>query len=349
MTHSSPSSAPVVVYGAYGHTGRFVVDELIRRGQTPILAGRDERRLKEMLDGRPDLEIRPARVDDPDALRDAVSGAGAVINVAGPFLDTALPVSEAAVAAGAHYLDVTAEQPAVEAVYAARSRDAAEAGVAVVPAMAFYGGFADLLTTALLAGTTEEAAVTVAIGLDRWWPTAGTRITGDRNTAPRRTIADGRLAPLGETAESSWHFPTSLGEQPVVTLPFSEPILLARHLPIDRLDSFLSTSALTELRDPGTPPPPAADDSGRSAQQFVVDVVARVSGETHRITASGRDIYAVSAPLVVEAAVRLLDGRSTGAGAAAPGELFDAADFLGALSPDPLTLQQFEVAGELPV
>jgi len=35
----------VAVYGAYGHTGRFVVSELRKRGWTPILSGRDSDKL----------------------------------------------------------------------------------------------------------------------------------------------------------------------------------------------------------------------------------------------------------------------------------------------------------------
>ncbi|TNC32844.1 saccharopine dehydrogenase NADP-binding domain-containing protein [Mumia zhuanghuii] len=343
---TSSSLGPVVVYGAYGHTGRFVVDELLRRGLTPILSGRDERRLEAMLDGRPDLEIRPAPVDDSDALRAAMAGAVAVINVAGPFLDTGVMVSEAAVAAGAHYLDVTAEQPAVEAVYAARAGDAEQMGVAVIPAMAFYGGLADLLATAALKGgvverETEPVTLSVAIGLDRWWPTAGTRLTGTRNTAPRRTIVDGRLAPLPDSVpRDTWHFAEGWFEQAVVAVPFSEPVLIARHLPVDRLYSYLSASALSDIRDPATPPPPASDDRGRSSQQFVVDVVAQVGTQTHRIAASGRDIYAATAPLIVEATARLLDGRATRTGVVAPGEAFDAEDFLRALTPDVLTLRR---------
>jgi short subunit dehydrogenase-like uncharacterized protein len=342
---TSSSLGPVVVYGAYGHTGRFVVDELLRRRLTPILSGRDETRLEAMLDGRPALEIRPARVDDPDALRTAMAGAAAVINVAGPFLDTGVLVSEAAVAGGAHYLDVTAEQPAVEAVYAARARDAEQAGLAVIPAMAFYGGLADLLATAVLKSgaverESEPVTLSVAIGLDRWWPTAGTRLTGSRNTAPRRTIVDGRLAPLPDAVpRDTWHFAEGF-DQPVAAVPFSEPVLIARHLPVDTLHSYLSASALSDIRDPATPPPPASDDRGRSSQQFVVDVVAQVGTQTHRIAASGRDIYAATAPLIVEATARLLDGRATRTGVLAPGEVFDAEDFLRALTPDVLTLRR---------
>ncbi|WP_230980662.1 hypothetical protein [Burkholderia cepacia] len=51
-----------------------------------------------------------------------------------------------------------------------------------------------------------------------------------------------------------------------------------------------------------------------------------------RATASGRDIYAVSAPIIVEAAVRLMTGHTVvSGGVRSLGELFDARDFLAAL------------------
>jgi short subunit dehydrogenase-like uncharacterized protein len=34
-----------MLYGAYGRTGRLVLDEALRRGQRPVLAGRDGTRL----------------------------------------------------------------------------------------------------------------------------------------------------------------------------------------------------------------------------------------------------------------------------------------------------------------
>ena len=104
------SNKTVTVFGAYGHTGRFVVSELRKRGLTPILTGRDSDKLNAFGDAHPELEMRVASVDDPASLDRAVSGAEAVINCAGPFLDTATPVIEAALRARIHYLDVTAEQ-----------------------------------------------------------------------------------------------------------------------------------------------------------------------------------------------------------------------------------------------
>jgi short subunit dehydrogenase-like uncharacterized protein len=329
------SAERVLVYGAAGHTGRFVVDELLRRGLTPVLAGRSAERLAAVASRHAALDQRVVGVNDDDELRRAIVGAGAVINCAGPFLDTAVPLARAAVEAGAHYLDVTAEQPVVQELYRQLDARARDAGVAVVPAMAFYGGLADLLVTAALDGDSRADDVEIAIGLDRWWPTAGTRVTGVRNTATRLVIRDGVLAALASPAPTgNWSYPEPLGDQPVVQLPFSEVITIARHLEIGELRSYLNTGPLDDLHDAETPPPTAVDERGRSAQQFVVDVVVRRGSDTRRISASGRDIYAVTAPIVVEGAARLLDGRYRGPGAVAPGDAFDADDVLAALEGD---------------
>lgn len=324
-----------MVYGATGHTGRFVVDELVRRGLTPVLASRSVERLGALAARHPTLDRRVAGVDDPDLLRRVVAGVGVVVNCAGPFLDTAVPLARAAVEAGAHYLDVTAEQSVVAALYSELDAPARIAGVTVVPAMAFYGGLADLLVTTALEGDPRADDVEIAIGLDRWWPTTGTRATGSRHTGIRQVIRGGMLAPLADPAPTTrWSYSRLLGEQPVVQLPFSEVMTINRHLDVGELRSYLNTAALDDLRDATTPPPSTADASGRSAQRFVVDVVVRRGSSTRRISGSGRDIYAVSAPIVVEGAVRLLDGSHHGPGALAPGEAFDAGDLLAALERD---------------
>jgi len=83
----------------------------------------------------------------------------------------------------------------------------------------------------------------------------------------------------------------------------------------------------------------AADETGRSAQTFLVDVIARNRDKTRRVIARGRDIYAFTAPLVCEAVQRILGGGVRRPGVMAPGELFDANAFLRALAPDHLRLE----------
>jgi hypothetical protein len=62
-------------------------------------------------------------------------------------------------------------------------------------------------------------------------------------------------------------------------------------------------------------------------------VEVRLGDDVRRPAAEGRDIYAVTAPLVVEA-VGQIPRDAKARGVFSPGELFDAADFLTALAPD---------------
>ena len=333
------SDRTVTVFGAYGHTGRFVVSELRKRGWTPILSGRDAAKLNAVGDAHPELEVRVASVDDPASLDRAMSGAAAVINCAGPFIDTAAPVIEAAVRARIHYLDVAAEQAAVLATFE-RSADAARAvGVVIAPAMAFYGGLGDLLATAAMGDWAAADEICIAIALDSWQPTRGTRLTGQRNTGQRFVFSKNRLERADPPPARTWNFPEPFGPQEVVGLSFTETITISRHLRTPEILSYMSLAPLTDLRNPDTPPPSAADESGRSAQIFLVDVIVRRGNEERRATARGRDIYAVTAPIVVEAAERILDGRFKVAGVVAAGEVFDARDFLEALSPEHLSFE----------
>lgn len=334
----------VAVIGAAGHTAHFVVGELRRRGLRPVLVGRDADKLASV--ARAGDLVRLARLDDADSLDRALSGVGAVINCAGPFLDTALPVIDAALRAGISYLDVTAEQVTVQTILSQRNDAARKAGVAVVPAAAFYGGLADLLVGAAAESLGQVEEIAVAVALDSWHPTHGTRLTGARNTAKRLIQRSGRLEPVDEPApQGDWIFPPPFGRQAMVMLPFSETILLARRLPATSILSWINSAPLNDIRDPATPQPIPADESGRSSQQFMMDVVVREGDRTRRAIASGRDIYAVTAPIIVEAAQRLLAGATGGAaGVRSLGDIFKARDFLEALSPEAMEVTYGQAA-----
>jgi hypothetical protein len=95
----------------------------------------------------------------------------------------------------------------------------------------------------------------------------------------------------------------------------------------------MAVEAADDLAAPNASAPSAVDERGRSAQTFVVDVIVRRGDQERRAVASGQDIYAISAPLAVEAVHRILTGRTKTSGVASAGEIFDAADFLRSLAP----------------
>lgn len=334
-----PSNPSVVVYGAYGHTGRFVVSALRERGFTPILSGRDADKLNALTAEHPGLEVQPAAVDEPASLDRALMGAAAVINCAGPFASTAAPVIEAALRARVPYLDIAAEVEANIDTFAHFDARAREAGVTVVHAVAFYGGLGDLLATAAMGDWNSADEISIAYGLNSWLPTPGTLVAGQvsrqRRDGRRVVFANGKISYVtGAAPTTEWTFPAPLGTQPVIAeFTMADTVTIARHLKVPEIRSYMTTVAVKDLTAPSQQAPTASDESGRSSQTFVVEVVARRGSERRTAVASGRDIYAFSAPLVVEALSRVLGGKATAGGVFTTGEAFDAKDFLASLSP----------------
>jgi hypothetical protein len=332
------SGQTVVVFGAYGHTGRFVVAELLERGYVPVLVGRDADKLLAYAQAHPGLETRQASTDDPASLDRALAGAAAVINCAGPFNATGGPVIEAALRAGIAYVDVAAEIEANLDTFAHYADRAREGGTIVLPAMAFYGGLGDLLATAAMGEWTSADEVHIAYGLSSWHPTAGTLASGavssERRGGRRLRYTGGRLEHHDDALPTlEWSFPAPLGAQPVIgEFTMADVVTVPSHLAVPEVRTYMSAVAAADLSAPGASAPAPVDENGRSAQTFVVDVRVRSGAAERRAVASGQDIYAVSAPLAVEAVDRILTGRVRTTGVASAGALFDAPDFLRSLA-----------------
>ena len=168
----------------------------------------------------PELELRPASVDNPASLDRALAGSTAVINCAGPFATTSAPVIEAALRARIPYLDVAAEVEANADTFEQYADRARLAGIVIVPAMAFYGGFGDLLATAAMENWSTADEISIAYALSSWKPTLGTRATTQVSSARRggRRIVYSNHRMEFRTDKApvvSWIFPPPIGTQEV--------------------------------------------------------------------------------------------------------------------------------------
>jgi hypothetical protein len=303
-----------------------------------LLSGRDPGKLGALAASHPGLEVRSAPVDDPVSLDHALDGAAAVINCAGPFATTAAPVIEAAPRAGVAYVDVAAEIEANLDTFAYFGDRARAAGILVVPAMAFFGGLADLLVTTAMAGWTAADEAHIAYALSSWHPTAGTRVAGQvsrqRRNARGVRYTNGRLEYHDDTPPRlEWPFPAPTGPRPVLgEFSMAEIVTIPSHLAVGEVCSYLTVNAATDVSAPDTRAPRAVDERGRSSQTFLVDVIVRAGGTQRRIAACGHDIYAVTAPLAVEATHRILTGMTKQTGVRSAGAVFDAPYFLRAVS-----------------
>jgi short subunit dehydrogenase-like uncharacterized protein len=119
-----------LIYGANGYTGELIAKKAKERGETPILAGRSEEKLKPLAE-KLGLPLRAFDLSAPD-----LSGVDLVLHCAGPFSATSRPMVDACLANKAHYLDITGEAMVFEAVLA-RDAEAKERGVVLLPGVGF--------------------------------------------------------------------------------------------------------------------------------------------------------------------------------------------------------------------
>jgi short subunit dehydrogenase-like uncharacterized protein len=154
----------IVLFGATGYTGRLTAEALVARGAKPLLAARNEQSLRELaseLGGGLDTAV--ADVSHPESVAALVTGDDVMVSTVGPFARWGGPAVEAAVNAGAAYLDSTGESSFIRRVFEQHGPRAERAGAGLVTAFG-YDWVPGNLAAALALRDAGEDAVRVAVG-----------------------------------------------------------------------------------------------------------------------------------------------------------------------------------------
>ncbi|HEX6117134.1 MAG TPA: saccharopine dehydrogenase NADP-binding domain-containing protein [Solirubrobacterales bacterium] len=168
----------IVLYGATGYTGELTARALVDRGAKPVLAGRSGvklRRLADALGG--DLETATADVADPFSVRSLVEADDVLITTVGPFARYGEAALEAAVEAGATYIDSTGEPAFIRRVFEEWAAPARRFGATLLTAMG-YDWVPGNLAGALALTEAGEAATKVRTAYfttGPFGPSGGTR------------------------------------------------------------------------------------------------------------------------------------------------------------------------------
>jgi short subunit dehydrogenase-like uncharacterized protein len=131
----APRNNTIILYGAYGYTGKLIAQECRAQGLHIILAGRSGELLKAM-SSETGYPFEVVDLSNSTALRNLLQQGCVVIHCAGPFQFTAQTMVERCLETGTHYTDITGEYHVFEmlATYDARAR---EAGITILPGTGF--------------------------------------------------------------------------------------------------------------------------------------------------------------------------------------------------------------------
>lgn len=135
----------ILLFGATGYTGRLTAASLMRSGVPLVLVGRSKGRVQALAeelsplapDGRP-CATATADAAEPASVRALLASRDDVLlSTVGPFVRYGRAAVEAAIDAGAAYVDSTGEAPFIKWVFEDAGPRAARSGARLLPAFAY--------------------------------------------------------------------------------------------------------------------------------------------------------------------------------------------------------------------
>jgi hypothetical protein len=309
----------LIIYGAYGATGTRIVELAVAAGLEPVVAGRRAQAL-ERVAAQHGLEVRVGALS-PTELDIVCRGGRVIVSCVAPYSTHSAPVLEAAMRAGAHYLDCTGEPRWVDRMLREYDAAACDAGSTIVPA-AGMGTCANLAARVAAERLTDVDRIDIGYRITGMRPSRGTASSTVEIMAGGSPIVHGGQVAFVSPGRHLARFHNGVG----TTFPLTDPLTLSRIWPRARLESFLQGPAAPALGAAlaaagllaRTPLPRLIIDHLSSTRgrleaekvtgRFRITINARAGRESRVAVADIDDVYDATGRAAFEIAQQLLAG-----------------------------------------
>jgi hypothetical protein len=308
----------LLIYGATGAVGRRLAEIATSRRMTVVLAGRRRNEL-EALAAPLGAEVRVAALDRVGAVLDGIN---VVASCVGPYTHFGAPVLEAAIAAGAHYLDLTGEPRYVATLLDRYDDRARSAGITLVPSAGL--GLCSGLAARSAVAALGSPVVDITVGYRPW----GMRPSRGTIQSTIEIVAGG--APVIENGVRRFVIPGATHRTPLgpgTRFPLTDPLTMSTAWPQASIDSFVLTPAAPALgcalagigiagRSAGAMRTVRALErriggSSRPGGKFGIAVAASDGYASAIARVDVPDTYELTSQAAFEVASRLCDGAGT--------------------------------------
>ena len=355
MSEANAPTGRVVLYGATGYTGDLTARAMARRGLRPVLAGRRREAVEALAAELGGFETATADVTDPASVRALVERGDVLVTTVGPFARWGDAALDAAIDAGAHYVDSTGEPPFVRRVFEQGGPRADASGSLLLTAMG-YDWVPGNLTGGLALREAGDAATAVRIGYFTKGGGLGGMSGGTRASAvgaliePSFHYRDGRIV-TERGARKVHSFDFGGRDKPGISVGTSEAFSLPRAFPhlrdvevylgwfggASRPMQAFSMVGAGVAKIPGVPAAMNAmaarfvktstggpDEEARAAtgSRFLAEALDSSGDVLATVRTEGVNGYTFTGDMLAWAAERIAAGDSDGAGALGPVEAF---------------------------
>ncbi|MGO9833618.1 MAG: saccharopine dehydrogenase family protein [Polyangiaceae bacterium] len=234
------SPRTLLVYGAYGFTGRLLLENLKGRGIAFIAAGRDARRVAEVA-AQFDAPSRVFALDDEEESHRALSGVDVALNAAGPFVLTTAPFLRSCLRHGVHYLDVSGEVGPLEHA-ASLDQEARSRGVMILPGVGFDVVPSDCLALHLAKLLPSARTLVLSVAGLNLLSRGSARAFADHAGTPVYVRKSGALEPILFRTQVRW-VDFGFGVRPAVAVSWGDLVTAFRSTGIPNIEVYFEATA----------------------------------------------------------------------------------------------------------
>lgn len=193
----------IIVYGAYGYTGKLISNQLKDKIQDVLLSGKNENKLRTLSDNT-GFSFLAIDLQNKKNLTELFSQTEIVINAAGPFINTCCQIIEACIESKSHYIDINGDIKVFE-IIKSYGEKATQAGVMILSGAGFDIVPSDCLAVKLKKMMTNPTHLKIAFATSGGGISHGTALTvlgriGEK--ALKRE--DGKLKQISMGKNSMW-------------------------------------------------------------------------------------------------------------------------------------------------
>lgn len=161
----------ILLYGANGFTACLMIKDLKALPIELIVAGRNHEKIQDLAQ-QYGLSFRSFNLIHQKEIVHNLADIDLLINCAGPFSETALPLAKAALKIGCHYFDITGEINVFKNLYELNDQ-AEKASCALIPGLGFDIAPSDCLAKLVADKTSDPERLILAV-IPKTRPTHGT-------------------------------------------------------------------------------------------------------------------------------------------------------------------------------